>query len=592
MDGQLIFVLLLALWVALKASREQSLPLLLLSVFLIGIGFNIKMIQAFIVVPAVLVIYLLGMRDTSRKKQVLHLGLALLVLAAVSFSWAVAVDQVPASERPYIGGSGDNTVLGLIINYNGLHRLENGQMGAGGPGGFPPGNGIQPGGPQRAASPDEQLNRTADRRMNGDAPGSGMAPPGQGQGQFPGAGSAGTPLGMPMAGAARGGGGMMDNSGTPGFFRLFGEGLGGQISWLLPFACIGLLAWWRRPASLTLKGLEEAGLFSDRGLTLLAMGLWLLPGLAYFSFTTGFWHTYYLATIAPPLAALVGIAAVGMYETYQSGRTRGWVLIAAVAVTGLTGTLFLNYDATWSGLLIPVFLTGVIVSIILLAVLKIRKGTATVNLSKIVACAAIAILFIGPVVWACTPLVYGNGGILPVAGPQLDRGGTGMGGGFNRIGDSVTPLSAYLVSHKTTETWLVGVPSANSEGAGLIISTGEPVMSLGGFSGSDEILTVSSLQGLIDAGRIRYFLGSSTGAGGGMGSGNGGLFTWINESCAAVPAADWGGATVLPDSVPGFGNGTAPASPGYNNLPGRSIAGPGGQDTLYDCAGYRRQTGA
>ena len=143
MDGLLIFVLLLAVWAGLKAAREQSLPLLLISAFLIGIGFNIKMIQAFIVVPAVFVIYLLGMRDSPRKKQVLHLGLALLVLAATSLSWAVAVDLIPASERPYIGGSGDNTVLGLIVNYNGLHRLENGMTtGSGGPGGVPSGTGV------------------------------------------------------------------------------------------------------------------------------------------------------------------------------------------------------------------------------------------------------------------------------------------------------------------------------------------------------------------------------------------------------------------------------------------------------------------
>ena len=54
MDTQLIFVLLLAVWVALRAARERSLPWLLVSVILIGIGFNIKMIQAFVVVPAVL----------------------------------------------------------------------------------------------------------------------------------------------------------------------------------------------------------------------------------------------------------------------------------------------------------------------------------------------------------------------------------------------------------------------------------------------------------------------------------------------------------------------------------------------------------
>ena len=137
MDGQLIFVLLLALWVALKAAREQSLPWLLAAAVLIGIGFNIKMIQAFIVVPAILVVYLLGATDLPWKKQVLHLGLAVVVLLAVSLSWAVVVDSIPADQRPYIGGSGDNTVMGLIINYNGAHRLGIGESG-GGPVAAPP----------------------------------------------------------------------------------------------------------------------------------------------------------------------------------------------------------------------------------------------------------------------------------------------------------------------------------------------------------------------------------------------------------------------------------------------------------------------
>ncbi len=593
MDGLLIFVLLLALWVALKAAREQSLPLLLTSVFLIGVGFNIKMIQAFIIVPAVFVIYLLGVRDSPRKKQVLHIGLALLVLVATSLSWAVAVDLVPASQRPYIGGSGDNTVLGLIVNYNGLHRLENGQMGGNGPDGTLTRNGIQPGGPQGAAfTGDIPQNRTADRRMNDDISGKSMVPPGPGQGQFPEGGPTGAPPGTSMTGDAKGGG-MMDNSGTPGLFRLFGEGLAGQISWLLPFALIGLLAWWRRPTSLSCKGFEDAGLFTDRGLTLLAMGLWLLPGLIYFSFTTGFWHTYYIATIAPPLAALVGIGAVGMYEAYQSNGFKGWIFVAAVPVTGLIEVLFLYYDAEWSGVLIPILLAGIIVVSILLFFLKMRDMVMMGNLRKTVACAALAILFIAPLVWACTPLMYGNGGILPVAGPQLDRGGAGIGSGFRGNADGVSLLAEYLVSHKKTETWLVGVPSANSEGAGLIINTGMPVMSMGGFSGSDQILTVDSLKGLIDTGRIRYFLGSSSGGMGGMGSGNSGLFTWISGNCTEVPAADWGGSAVAAqERSAGFGNMTSTVSPGFNNMPGLEASGPGNQNTLYDCAGYRGQTSA
>ena len=68
MDGILIFVLLLAVWIGLKAAREASLPCLLLSVILIGIGFNIKMIQAFIVVPAIIAVYFLGAGDDPREK--------------------------------------------------------------------------------------------------------------------------------------------------------------------------------------------------------------------------------------------------------------------------------------------------------------------------------------------------------------------------------------------------------------------------------------------------------------------------------------------------------------------------------------------
>jgi len=592
MDGLLIFVLLLSLWAGLKAAREHSLPLLLISVFLIGIGFNIKMVQAFIVIPAVFVIYLLGMRESPRKKQVLHLGLALLVLAVTSLSWAVVVDLVPASERPYIGGSGDNTVLGLIVNYNGLHRLENGMIsGSGGPGGVPPEIGEAPGGtPGSSFNPDMARNSSLAGRTDGNPGGSGMAPPSQGFAPpSDESGPSGQPPGM-AAGDGRGGD-MMDDNGSPGLFRLFGEGLAGQISWLIPFALIGLFAWWRRPLPLTPNGLEDAGLFSERGLTLLALGLWLLPGLLYFSFTTGFWHTYYLATIAPPLAALVGIGAMGMYATYRSDGIKSWLIVAAVAVTGFTTVFFLYYEAAWSGLLVPAILIGTIVVTSLLAALKSRSETGTGNLSRILAITAIAILFIAPVIWSCTPMVYGNNGILPVAGPRLVSGGANMGNGLGESWIDTARLAEYLISHKAGETWIVAVTSSNNEGAILIIDTGEPVMSLGGFAGSDQILTVNSFKELIDAGRVRYFLGSSGNAGGGPGSANAEIVTWISDHCAEVPAADWSGSSLTQeDSLPGSLNSIAAAQAGSGVLMGPGATGPGNQNILYDCAGYRGQT--
>jgi hypothetical protein len=189
--------------------------------------------------------------------------------------------------------------------------------------------------------------------------------------------------------------------------------------------------------------------------------------------------------------------------------------------------------------------------------------------------------------------MYGNSGILPVAGPQQNRGGGGLGKAFSGAGEGTSQLADYLLSHRTGETWIVAVPSSNSEGASLIIETGEPVMSLGGFTGSDQILTVDALKALIDEGKIRYFLGSEAGSGGGMGGGNSEIFSWVIEHCSEVPAEDWGGSTGATSSqnVPSvFGNMTSPAGSGSGASPIRSNAGMGGANTLYDCAGYTGQT--
>jgi len=598
MDGLLIFVVLLALWVAQKAARERSLPCLLLSVVLIGIGFNIKMIQAFIVAPAVLALYFLGTREIPLKNRALHIGLAVIVLIVISLSWAVAVDMIPADQRPYIGGSGDNSVTGLIINYNGLYRLENG-IGQGGMSvGSPPG-GIMPAWQDGAPfGPDIAQNRTSDRPMDRLAADSGnVPPPDQGvvppsdAGPFNGADAA------PQQGGGIGGR-TMNETGTPGILRLFSQRLAGQISWLLPFALVGLLTWWRRPASLSLKGLKATGFFSERGLTLIALCLWLFPGLLYFSFTTGFWHTYYLATIAPPLAALVGINAMAMYEAYRTEGIKSWILVAAVPVTGIIQLVFLYYTAEWSGSLIPLILTGTITVTILLAVLKIRKKASAEQIAKTVAFVAITVLFVAPLVWACTPLFSGSGGILPIAGPQVVSGNTAGGPGNGSSGTEGGPsaLAVFLTSHKTGETWIVAVPSS-MDGTSLILETGEAVMALGGFSGSDQILSVNNLTNLIRDGKIRYFLTrASYGAGGGMVPGNNELFTWVSGHCTAVPSSEWNSGTIATGSQDrpfGIGSGNTSSLSGLESSFGNrnTRLAQENQNTLYDCAGYTTQPG-
>jgi 4-amino-4-deoxy-L-arabinose transferase-like glycosyltransferase len=123
----------------------------------------------------------------------------------------------------------------------------------------------------------------------------------------------------------------------------------------------------------------------------------------------------------------------------------------------------------------------------------------------------------------------------------------------------------YLLSHTTNETWILAVPSSQA-GANLIIETGKPVMSIGGFSGSDRILNIASLETLIQEGKVRYFLTSgSAGMGGGMASGNSGIFSWVSSHCTAVDLSNGNEAGMNATGIAGAGNQTA--------------------GSLYDCAG-------
>src|SRR5919202_718399 len=130
-DGLLIFTLLLAAWAFIKATESRKLRFLILGAVLVGIGFNIKMMQAFLPLPAFYALYFLGSQQGWWRK-IAHLGLAMLVLLPVALSWAVIVDLTPADQRPYVGSSTTNSELDLIVGYNGLQRLLGGMRGPGG----------------------------------------------------------------------------------------------------------------------------------------------------------------------------------------------------------------------------------------------------------------------------------------------------------------------------------------------------------------------------------------------------------------------------------------------------------------------------
>ena len=111
-DSTLVLVMLLGAWAVLRAAERGKLRWLLLCAVFVGLGFNIKMLEAYLVVPAYGLLYLLA---APRRiwVRIGHLALAGLLLLTISLSWAVAVDLTPAANRPYVGSSQNNSEISL-----------------------------------------------------------------------------------------------------------------------------------------------------------------------------------------------------------------------------------------------------------------------------------------------------------------------------------------------------------------------------------------------------------------------------------------------------------------------------------------------
>ncbi len=120
-DPALVLVCLLALWALMTAAEKGSLKGLILSMALIGIGFNIKMLQAYMFLPAIYLVYYYS-GETKKSKRA-HLLIATAALAVISLSWCAAVDLTPAADRPYVGSSDSNSELDLALGYNGILRI-------------------------------------------------------------------------------------------------------------------------------------------------------------------------------------------------------------------------------------------------------------------------------------------------------------------------------------------------------------------------------------------------------------------------------------------------------------------------------------
>src|ERR671932_470990 len=121
-DGLLVLTVLTGTWAVIQATETGRVRWLLLGAAIVGLGFNIKMLEAYLVLPALYLLYFLA-APVSWWRRFIHLGAATALLLVVSLSWAIAVDMTPADQRPYVGSSENNSALNLAFGYNGATRL-------------------------------------------------------------------------------------------------------------------------------------------------------------------------------------------------------------------------------------------------------------------------------------------------------------------------------------------------------------------------------------------------------------------------------------------------------------------------------------
>jgi 4-amino-4-deoxy-L-arabinose transferase-like glycosyltransferase len=606
-DTMLTLLLALGAWGLLESLRAERsrrdgrtgpghpLLWLILSAVAFGLAFNTKMLEGFIALPALPIVYLVA-SDTRLRTRIGRLSIAGGVLAVVTLSWMTIVDLVPKTSRPYVGSSSNDTVWNLAVGYNGFGRIS-----GGGARGFGPGGG----------------------------------------------------------GGAGGAGGF---GGQAGIGRLFASTLGGQISWLIPFAVIALIA------TLILIGRRPRTDLARA--SVLLWGGWFILEFVVLSFQQGTQHPYYSSAMAPPIAALTGIGVAAFYQAYRRSSWWGLMLPAAIAITGGWAFALLRRTPNWNPWLPWTVVGATIVAVLALTLgwLAARRsadpqdGAVTAGgprrfltagrpgrLFAVAGVASLIAVLAGPAAFAVTPLSQTISGSNPLAGPtaaggfggfggfgaggaglagfggtDAARGGFGTGGygaggyGAGRTGAGRTEagrtraggygaggtradgrtgtegptgragdaggyggpggtasqqMIAYLEAHRDGATWLVAVQGSSAAASIILATDGMPVMAMGGFRGTDPAPTLAQFEQYVKQGKVHYVLAGARGGlsgggfgGGGFGGGSGGtvasVTSWVEQNCTVVPASAYSGGPAATSG--GTGPAAAPAQALYH----------------------------
>ena len=481
---------------AFLRSFEGKRPVLWLSIagLFTGLAFNTKMLQGLLLLPIMTIIYI-SFAPPKLVTRLWHLGVAGVVTAILTFWWSVLAWLTPAVNRPWVGSTNDNNIWSLIFGYNGFGRLFGH---GGGPGGGAPGGG--------GAANMAQIGTQAAQLTQ-------MASPTGMVGGLGADGCGGEPAGVGFGGET-------------GLLRIFNESFGPNIAWLIPVALIGggLVIWLLRRAPRRNK--ERVGV-------LLWLG-WLLMHVVIFSMTSGTIHPYYVVSMAPAVAALVGIGVPYIWQAYTRRTKVAWILPLSIALTTILSIIMLGYSNYWPWLMWLVMITGGVATILTLLPLSQTK-----RLKQIILVLAITAGMAAPIVFSVSTVATAHSGSIPTAGP----GASAMSNTNNESARAESTLVSFLLENRHGTTWLATVNSAN-ESAPIQLSSGQPVMAIGGFNGSDSTLTLSQFKQLVKQVKVRYYVVNSrqgkSGGPSGMGGpgGNSEILLWVKSAGSKV---DYGG---------------------------------------------------
>jgi 4-amino-4-deoxy-L-arabinose transferase-like glycosyltransferase len=241
-----------------------------------------------------------------------------------------------------------------------------------------------------------------------------------------------------------GGGGLF--GGATGITRLLRSDMGGQVSWLLPAALVALavLLWVSRRSPRTDR--IRAGA--------LLWGGWLAVTGLVFSYMSGIIHPYYTVALAPPIGALAGIGAVGLWRIRHTRPAR-ILLAGTLLVTAGWAWVLLSRSPGWLPWL-RILIAGAAVAAAGLILAGPALRATTVRGAKAVAVAGVSLALLaglaGPLAYSIDTAATAHGGSIPTAGPAVTGSsgapggaggpGTGSAGAAGRSGTSGSPGAA------------------------------------------------------------------------------------------------------------------------------------------------------